>query len=219
MKIIACFASSLDGKISPPPRPGEADRYIKLGTPADIAHLKALRDQADAVVFGAGTFRAFSKPRVGSNPNHIPAHYMFTRQFNVSPEAPLFAPNIPLTLVSPEPPTEETRRGLPAHVQYFTTGFQHPMQHFREHLESQGHQTVMLEGGGILFRQFLLEKAVDELWLTITPRLIGGRDTADLLGGEALPFYDDKHFGVKTEILSLKQVEQELYLHLKLIYL
>ncbi|MEB3293594.1 MAG: dihydrofolate reductase family protein, partial [Synechococcales bacterium] len=54
MKTTVVLAMSADGKISD--RTGAAARF---GSPQDQAHLEAQVAQADAVLFGAGTLRAY----------------------------------------------------------------------------------------------------------------------------------------------------------------
>jgi 5-amino-6-(5-phosphoribosylamino)uracil reductase len=60
---------------------------------------------------------------------------------------------------------------------------------------------------------FLEAQVVQELFLTLCPLLIGGHDTPGLVGG-----VEFSHSPVKTELLSLEQVGEELFLHLKVNY-
>ncbi|MDX2085922.1 MAG: dihydrofolate reductase family protein [Candidatus Melainabacteria bacterium] len=224
MNIIACFASSLDGKIST----ANSSSYVKLGTDTDIEHLMRVRDRADAIVFGAGTFRAFSKARQSLNQRRPRSHIILTQGWDLPLDAPLFSQQptdtsygdvqYPVQIASAQPAPSRFEKLLEAGrlIHLPLNGNASPAEQAHQllvALENQGHQTVLFEGGGETMTHFLEARAIHELYLTLCPRLIGGRNTASLLGGAAGLSYP-----LQTEILTLQQVGQELYLHLKLHY-
>ena len=62
-RCLACFASSVDGKITA--NSNDPNAWVKLGTSADLERLFRLRDTADVLCFGASTFRAWPSVRRG----------------------------------------------------------------------------------------------------------------------------------------------------------
>ena len=69
---------------------------------------------------------------------------------------------------------------------------------------------ILLEGGGTINWEFIRQGFVDELIVTITPYLIGGKDAITLVEGKGFPFIS------KSKKLKLKKTNQfgnELILH------
>jgi 5-amino-6-(5-phosphoribosylamino)uracil reductase len=182
----------------------------------------AVRDQADAIVFGAGTFRAFSKPRRSLNQRKKRLHCLLSRRWELPIDAHLFDTDFeedveyPVWIASENPPppsfskriSSETVRHIPLPKVSGPKQVTHLLKVFKDH----GIQTLLFEGGGELMADFLEARAIDELYLTFCPKLIGGHQTASLVGGSGL------NLPVQTSLISLKQVEEELYLHLQLRY-
>ena len=71
-----------------------------------------------------------------------------------------------------------------------------------------GAQVVMCEGGGDLVAQMFAARAVDELYVTVVPRILGGAAAPTLAGGPG--FEPDQIPDAK--LVSLERVGDELYL-------
>jgi riboflavin biosynthesis pyrimidine reductase len=74
--------------------------------------------------------------------------------------------------------------------------------------EKRGCKVVVCEGGGVLVANFFAARAVDELFLTIVPRVLGGSNAPTVVGGDgfepnAIP---DGH------LLRVEKLEDELFL-------
>ncbi len=212
MRVLACFATSLDGKIAPP----DTKHYVRLGSDADIHHLQALREQVDAVVFGGETFRAYPRPHRGVNKDTVPLHVILTRSFNLPPQATYFRnhPPVPTLIFSPQAAPDSIKNQYPAHIQWEATGEANPAQAILTALKKRGIQSVLVEGGGQVMRLFLEAQAIQELYLTLCPLLIGGEATPSILSGPGFSI----ETAPRTRILSLKRIEQEVYLHFALVY-
>ncbi|MFN7311575.1 MAG: dihydrofolate reductase family protein [Vampirovibrionales bacterium] len=202
-RCVACFASSVDGKITAPPDPNTPDAWVKLGTPADLNRLFRLRDSAEVLCFGDSTFRAWASVRRGLTHQADasltpPLHVLFTQSWAMDWQAPCFVEWqthrkswSPFFVASTNPPPAD----LPAEI----SSILHPILLDATHTPAQQLQAVktavdpflknaptatwMLEGGGQLFDFFLQAHAVNELHLTLTPQLIGGISTPSLVGG------------------------------------
>ncbi len=211
MRIIACFASTLDGKIASKARP-----KARIGSDADLKHLHNVRNQADAILCGGETFREYRNVRIGSEQTQAPLQCILTQSFNLPPDAKLFQaePAVSIIVFSPTPAPESTRKHYPPHVEWVVINPNNPVGSILEVLKAKGIQTLLVEGGGYIMHLFLEAKAVQELYLTLCPLLLGGQDDPTLVTGQGFSVPQ----APRTKVLSADWLEQELYLHLEIQY-
>ena len=76
-------------------------------------------------------------------------------------------------------------------------------------LKDAGVERLLVEGGGETNWSFFEADAIDELYVTLAPCLLGGRDAPTLLEGEGRPLASRTNL----RLLSCEQVGEELYLH------
>lgn len=213
MRIFACLAISLDGKIASKKAPKE-----RFGSKADLEHLLNTRNQADAILSGGETFRQFSGVRKGSQSSHIPIQCILTQSFQLPPNASLFkkalAEDIPIIIFSPQTAPTEVRSQYPPHIEWVQTDDKNPVLTIIETLARHQVKTLSIEGGGQVVHLFLEARALQEIYLTLCPIILGGIQDPSLVSGPGF------HVATApcTEILSSEWKEQELYLHLKFHY-
>jgi len=208
MKVIACVAASLDGKLSPE----GAERYVRITSDEDIQHLLALRAEADAVLFGGATFRAWPKVHRSSQPDHTPHHIILSRSVNLPPEAPLFQaePAVAVTIATPDVTGTDSRAPYPAHVSWLTFI---DIPDLLQQLENRHDiQSLLVEGGGQVIRAFLEAQVLAEVHLTLCPLLLGG--STDWAGG----WNPGGTSGVRFSILGSRPLGDEVFLHLQCHY-
>lgn len=215
MRIIACFAATLDGRIG-----SATNLKDRIGTSADLAHLLTVRNQADAILCGGETFRQHPNVRKGNQQQTAPLQCLLTQSFHLPPQAKLFRdslksdPPVPVLIFSPQVASSEIKSKYPAHIEWLTTDAQNPVPRILDLLESRGVKTLMVEGGGHIMNLFLQAKAIDELYLTVCPLLLGGKNDPGLVTGPGFLVAE----APCTEVLSSEWKGQELYLHLKVNY-
>ncbi|WP_303674003.1 RibD family protein [Vampirovibrio chlorellavorus] len=215
MRIIACLAASLDGRIG-----SATNLKDRIGTSADLEHLLTVRNQADAILCGGETFRQHAAIRKGNQQERPPLQCILTRRFALPPEARLFQQSIssdpptPILIVSPQPAPLEIQSQYPDHVEWLTTGNSNPVPAILKALAEKGVETLMVEGGGHIMNLFLQAQAIHELYLTICPLLLGGQSDPGLVTGLGFPVGQ----APRTEVIQADWRGQELYLHLKLQY-
>ena len=203
------MATSLDGKIGP----ANVDRFVAIGSQYDMENLIALRDTADGILFGANTFRAWPRVHRGNNPKRNAHHFIMSHSLDLDFGADLFQhPEIPITIFSgagnmyPE-------STLPSHINIVSIPDQaNQIQLILEYINTCGVKTLMVEGGGHILHAFLAAKALDELYLTLVPVIIGDEGAPALLGGQSLDA--PPH----VELRQSRQVGNETFLHLELRY-
>lgn len=136
-----------------------------------------LRELADVVVVGAGTVRA---EEYAPNPKPF---VVVTRSGAVPPS--LLAGDLSRVYVATcavAPHLAESRKVL-GQDRVLVLGEEEPgLGALRATLESRGMPSILCEGGPALAADLVAEQLVDELCLTIVPRLVGGAGLRALAG-------------------------------------
>ena len=177
--LVVNFVSSADGKAAFQGRSGP------LGNEADKAIFHRLRTQVDAVLVGSGTLRAERYGRMVRDPElraareaeglaADPLACVVTRTLNVPLDIPVFQePDQPSVIfTSSQEPLEDAGPGVevervPAEELTMTT----VLERLRSGREVR---SVLCEGGPTVFSVLLAEGLVDELFLTLAPKVAGG---------------------------------------------
>lgn len=215
LHVYGCLASSLDGKITP----AHTNDWVNLGSPADLQRLFSLREDADCLVFGASTYRTWDGIRWGTNRNTQPKPpCIVTRNWQLDPASTMFQqwqPHWPAIYIASATPMPPAFKALP-----YVTWLPLPQEEaaqvpaLLQHLEQRGHRRVLVEGGGELMDSFLQARALQTLYLTITPWLIGNKNTPALVTGKG---FGPGHMP-RCQIQGLRQVGDELFLTLAVQY-
>ena len=74
--------------------------------------------------------------------------------------------------------------------------------------ETLGARTVLCEGGGVLVAELFAVRAVDELYLTVVPRILGGLTAPTLVAGAGF----DPDQIADAKLASVDRVGDELFL-------
>jgi riboflavin-specific deaminase-like protein len=190
--VLVNFVSSADGHAT------VDGRSAALGDEADHAMFHTLREHVDAVLAGTGTLaterygRILSKPerrerRVARGQSPEPLAVMITRSGMVPTDIPLFGESeAEVVVFAPsgtdvsETPAQVTVVPLDPEEHTLTTAMHRLRTEF-------GVATLLCEGGPTLFGSLLHEGLVDELFLTLAPKLVGGGHGPAVTSGAALP--------------------------------
>jgi riboflavin-specific deaminase-like protein len=208
--VLINMAMSADGKIAPPHR-----RFVAFGSRRDHKNLLALRATADAVMCGARTVdsaavtlnagsAAYERRRVRAGLAKQNLRIVVSGSGSVDPGAAIFRhPGSPLIVLSSgQAPKSRVAK----------------LKHLADCVKVCGKNRVALgqaldwlrrewtvkrllcEGGGELNFELLRLGLVDELHLTISPRIIGGRDAPTIADGDG--------FAHLTKAANLKLTRQ-----------
>lgn len=187
------FVESADGVVALADAPGESGGVISGGSDADKFLMGLLRACADAVLIGAGTLRAAPNDRWTADAIHPASAALYARVGNPKP---------PLYVVSGSGMVSAPKQGAT-----LLTGKLSPRE-IVERVRADGHSRILCEGGPGLFGELAAAGLVDEVFLTISPRLFG-RFAGD--GRKALAEARDLH-GMELRLLSLRRAGSHLFL-------
>jgi riboflavin biosynthesis pyrimidine reductase len=189
---IVNFIASADGRAS------FRGRSAPLGDPVDREMFHGLREQAEAVMAGTHTIRIERYGRLTRDPERRerrlaagrqaePLACMVTRSGDVPIESPMFSdPEARIVVFGPQglelPDVEaqlEVVRLDPGELT-LTTAMRRLRSEFGVH-------SLLCEGGPTLFNGLLHERLVDEVFLTLAPKLTGGGTEPAITSGPELP--------------------------------
>ncbi|HEV7846257.1 MAG TPA: dihydrofolate reductase family protein [Thermoleophilaceae bacterium] len=182
------MVSSLDGKAT-------LDWRTKgLSTEVDRRLFHHLRTQADAVMVGAGTAREERYGRITKNdelrqkrqneglvPDALAV--IVSGRLALPPDLPLL--NDPEQRVVIATGSDEELPGLEGEVEYARVGDDLPRLLAYLH-ERHGVRSVLCEGGPTLNSFLFAAGLVDELFLTMNPKLLGGASALTIVAGREL---------------------------------
>ncbi len=187
--LYANFVASADGVVALPIA-AESGAVISGHSEPDRFVMGLLRAFADAVLIGAGTFRAGAgdgwwpeaaypaaaehfaglRTRLGLRPH--PSLVVVTASGNLDPNEPALADAWVLTTAQGE---ARLRDKLPAGARIAVMDAGAGCRAWIDLLHAQGFRSILNEGGPTLFGQLLEQGLVDELFLTTSPVLLGRR--------------------------------------------
>jgi riboflavin-specific deaminase-like protein len=206
------MVATLDGRVTIGGRSGP------IGNAADRELFHALRTQVDAVMAGAGTVRTERYGRMVRDPDareRRVAEGLAADPIAIVPSASLgFPDDLPL-LQDPDSAvillttSEGELPPVPARVDY-VRGPAHPggvrlAPLFAELRREHGVRSILCEGGPALNAALLHEGLVDELFLSLAPKLAGGAGLG-LIDGETLPDT------LELELVTLFDSGEDLFL-------
>jgi len=226
--VFANFVSTIDGIVSFG-LPGRSQAaLVSGGHAADLFILALLRAVADAVIVGAGTLR--QEPASIWTPEHVfpqaaddfaalrKARRKPTRPLTVIASAtgdldltlPAFSEGEPIVIVTTEGGARRLARA-PKHVRIRALAATSAPAIVRAAQEESGGRLLLTEGGPTLLGSFLRDGALDELFLTISPRIAGRSEKErriSLVEGAAFDPADVR----KQRLSSLKTADDYLFL-------
>ena len=212
------LAVSADGKIA------AADRSpARFGSATDKAHLEAQVAQADAVLFGAETLRAYGTTLRVTSPQLLqqrqqqgrspqPVQIVCSRSAKLDPDLRFFAQPVPRWLLTT--PAALQCWDSPHFDRVFTVGDLAGIDWETAwmQLAQVGIQRLAVLGGSAIVAALLECDLIDELWLTVCPLLLGGTTAPTPVGG--IGFLEAA--APRLILLSVEAIADEVFLHYRL---
>jgi 5-amino-6-(5-phosphoribosylamino)uracil reductase len=208
MKVVSNTAISLDGRINTRER-----RFNFFGSARDHARMSLLRAEADAVLVGGATFRNWPHP---SLPDADDRARLLGRPWNIVVSRTLDVPLEPAFLGEPaiRPlflTRAESLRNKALRVDaegWAGEGGDLPVAWMLEQIARRGVERLLIEAGGDLLFQFLAADAIDEMYVTLCPLVVGGR-APSLVDGAGFDFADLR----RLRLVSAEPEGDEVFLH------
>jgi riboflavin-specific deaminase-like protein len=220
-RVLVNFASSIDGKISVAPglRKGA---FTMSRHHEDPRRMRQIRAMADAILIGAGNLRADdpdlaidAKERMRRREagEREPLRMVVTDAAEgIRPDQRMFDPALggPSFILHTEHLSADARERLAPAATLVTLGPRDVdvPRLLRWAAEEQGVRTLLCEGGGVLCAQLFAARAVDQLFLTLVPRILGGALTPTLAQGRG--FFANEI--PDATLGSMERIGDELYL-------
>jgi riboflavin biosynthesis pyrimidine reductase len=202
---VANFVASVDGRAAFQGRSGP------LSDDGDRALFHALRERVDAVIVGTGTLRTERYGRLikdedarrrrteyGLEPD--PLACVVTRSGKLPLDIPLFSEERVVVFAPQAVNGLKTTLIEPAELTLATV--------LRRLRQDYGVGSLLCEGGPTLFGSLVHEELIDELFLTISPKLVGGGSAPTITRGAELAAPAD------VQLTSLLERDGSLFLRL-----
>lgn len=167
-----------------------------LSVPGDREVFHALRALADVILVGAATAReeAYRRPttiasavksRCGRGQEPVPRLVLVSRSGQIPADQPFLEGSGPDPVVVLPRDAEPVLPAGVAAMECGTGGVD--LSELMDRLRADGHRWVLCEGGPGLLGQLHRADLIDEMFVTISPKLVGGRNTGLLGHGDAAP--------------------------------
>lgn len=200
-----------------------------IGSKIDQRLMRELRVNADVVMNGAGTLRASgTSSRIGdegletlreaNGKNRFPLAAVLSQSGELPYDRLFFTARdfdaiVYLTSATPRERVAQARAtGRTVHILDSSDHINEMLKHMRTELEAE---VLLLEGGPTLNAEFFARSAVDELFLTIGPVIVGGEDTLTAVEGpRAFSLPEVRHLGLVSSWTNPET--SELYLRYRL---
>ena len=180
---------------------------VGIGSPADKHLMRELRAEADVVLHGAGTVRADPlSARVPVEMAHQrqqrglaaqPLGAIITRSGNLPRQHPYYESPTMIYITSDHTVQVDAQSVEVCHVASVEAAV--------ADLQRRGVRRILCEGGPTLNTTLLQHDLVDEIFLTIAPKILGGEDPLTIVKGSSLGT-------IHLELRSLVELDGELFL-------
>lgn len=195
------FVATVDGKVYVNEKglPAGRQGYWPIGDRVDYQTFTYLRAHADAIVDGKGTALRFGKNTIDT---------INSQDFKKLRES-LNKTKSPQYIVLSKHKDRELIEHLKNPYQYKPLIFGKSVGELVSYLQKKGVRHVFIDGGPHLLGSFFEQDFIDEIFLTIAPRIFGNDQNAAITMVEGRLFPPHK---IKLKLISMERVENEVFL-------
>lgn len=192
------FVATVDGKVWV-----EKAGYWPIGSKVDHERFTFLRAHADAIIDGKNTALRFGKNTIQTI--HSDSFKQLRKQLGKKSNLQYF--------VVTSHPDEALSKALENPFSYKPTIFTEGIDYLIKHLKSENLNYVFIDGGPKLLASFLDKNLIDEVFLTISPKIFGSDGSASTMV-EGILLAPDK---INLKLVSSEKVGDEIFLRYKVI--
>lgn len=194
------FVQTVDGKAYVNKR-----GYWPIGSKVDYKTFTNLRAHADAIIDGKNTAIRFGKPTIDTL--HSTEFKKLRKSLGKTEQIEY--------IVLTKKPDDLLRNVLKNSYGFKPTIFQEDILSLVEYFRHEkGKKNVFVDGGPHVIASFLREKLLDEIFLTIVPRIFGNQENLAITMTEGILL--DPH-EVTLKLISMEKVANEVFLHYKVL--
>ena len=217
-KVILNFAITVDGKVST-----TGLTPSRFTSSHDKQRLLEIRSLGDAVLIGRNTLQTdnmsmgipdeiLRKARIERGQSEYPIRVVISRSGALPSDLKIFNHQIsPIVIYSTQQISAEIQSNLERHAVLHLLGEEDlNLNDVLAHLYETYHvRTLVCEGGPTLAKALAEADAIDELFITIAPRLFGGAMAPGILGRPGTYLSSSRNY----RLVSMEIVASECYLH------
>jgi 2,5-diamino-6-(ribosylamino)-4(3H)-pyrimidinone 5'-phosphate reductase len=208
-KIILSAAISIDGKIA------TSSGDSKLSSKKDLIRLHKLRSEVDAILVGKNTVNNDDPLlTVRYNKGKNPVRIILDSGGTISNKSKILKTSnrVKTIIVVSKKITKKNLQKLKiSSAEIMITGEnQVNIKSLLKKLGKRKIKTILLEGGGTVNWEFVKNNLVDEFFITITPYILGGKNSISLINGKG---FDKIKKSPKLKLNGIKRLENDLVLH------
>lgn len=220
------FVSTIDGKVQVTSNP---HAYWPIGSPLDYQTLVEIRAASDVLIHGRNTAQWMRHVDNLVKPEFISQREKLGKAKNLAymvlsnnPDNKLLEnishPSVNTFLVTSEAfsiSNLSASSNLPNPSVLKFGKSEVDLKMFSDYLFRNGYRNVLIEGGPVLLGSFLALGFLDEVFLTIAPKIFGNKENQTLTMVEGHLFPPDKVKNLK--LISCMQIKDEVYLRYKIL--
>ncbi|MBN2430281.1 MAG: dihydrofolate reductase family protein [Acidobacteria bacterium] len=214
MNVFLNYAMTVDGKISSVDRRGS-----NFSSSADKQRMDKIRARADVIVVGAETVRyddpsfrirdeALVRKRVADGRPTQPDLCVLTASGHLPPSLRIFRQSTQRLLIA-TPARYSYPPEAVAEADVLPVNSRMVVPELVRRLAERGYEQVLVEGGGRVNARFFQHRLVNEIYLTVSPVILGGASAPTPVDGAGMSETARPHLA----LLDMEQVGQELFLH------
>lgn len=209
--VILSAAVSLDGKIAT--TTGDS----KLSSKTDKIRVHKLRAKSDAILIGYNTLKRDNplltvRYAKGKNPTRV----ILDSRGEISSKSKIIKTcnNIPTILVVSKKISKKNLQRLQKHPLEIIIEGQNKvnLKQLLKQLAKRKIKSLLVEGGGITNWEFIKQKLFDEIIITVTPFILGGKNSINYVQGTG---FSKISKSTKIKLYNVKKQKSELVLHYK----
>jgi diaminohydroxyphosphoribosylaminopyrimidine deaminase/5-amino-6-(5-phosphoribosylamino)uracil reductase len=210
-KVSIKAAMSLDGKIA---AHTYDSKWITSDKARDFTH--KLRSVYDAVLVGTNTALKDNPSLTSHGKGRNPVRVVIDFNLKISENYHIVDSSAATVIIYDEKLKNIPRCLFKKNIIFAPVNAEAARKDFKvivEKLKSFGLRTVLIEGGGEIISSALFSAAVDDIFLFVAPKIIGGKNAPSVVGGigvkkvsEALKFKNIKIMKIGTDFLFTGQI-------------
>lgn len=196
------IAMSLDGKIAT--RTGNS-KWIT--SEASRKYVRKMRDEYDAILVGKNTVIRDNPSLKGHTKE--PIRIILDSQFTSPLSSKIFQNKRAILITTLKAPSSKLKNLAKKNIMVKKFAGKIRIPPLLQYLKSIGISKLLVEGGSEIFGSFIDERAVNEIFFFIAPKIIGGHSAKPSIGGRGIALLQN---ALKLKFKKIRKIGQDILL-------